>query len=86
MDKILIIIGLILGIGGIIFSILPPSAHTALLGQGQNMEANMDMENSMSDMGNEEEHGHHNHGVFMTYGLIVAIIGLAFIFAGWKIF
>jgi hypothetical protein len=37
----------------------------------------------------QKEHSmpnHHNHGVFVTWGLVVAIIGLGLALAGWKIF
>jgi hypothetical protein len=28
----------------------------------------------------------HDHGKFVTYGLVIAVIGFALAFAGWKIF
>ena len=82
MNKILLAVGLIIGIGGIIFSLLPPDAHMSIFGGSSNtmMEGNMEM-----DAGNMQ-HGQHNHGIFVTYGLVVGIVGLGIAFAGWKLF
>ena len=83
--KLLIILGFILGVGGIIFSLLPHDVHMSLFGGQQEMEmqdGQMGMEGEM-DM---DEPMSHNHGVFVTWGLVVAVIGLALAFAGWKIF
>jgi hypothetical protein len=90
MNKILITFGLILGIGGIIFSLLPPDVHMALFwGQADShngMEENMGMHDESMEHDENMGQSHHNHGVFVTWGLIVAIIGLGIAFAGWKIF
>ena len=74
MNKILIIIGLILGIVGLIFSILPADVHMSMFGGGNQMS----MDDSMPM--------DHNHGAYVTWGLTIAIIGFALAIAGWKIF
>ena len=87
MNKILITFGLILGIGGIIFSLLPPDVHMALFSGSNNMEMEgMGMNDESMEHDENMGQSHHNHGVFVTWGLIVAIIGLGIAFAGWKIF
>ena len=73
MNKALIIIGLIIGIGGVIFSLLPADIHMSIFGGND-----MGMDSSMPM--------NHNHGVYVTWVLVVAIIGFALAFAGWKIF
>tara|TARA_Y100000310_G_C20279751_1_gene622031 strand:+ start:61 stop:330 length:270 start_codon:yes stop_codon:yes gene_type:complete len=88
MKKILITIGLILGIGGIIFSLLPGDVHMAMFGGS---DSDMGMEGGSGGMESMEgddhtDEGHHNHGAFVTNGLIVAVIGLGLAFAGWKLF
>jgi len=78
MNKILIVIGLLLGVGGLIFSLLPADVHMAIFGGNQmNMDNEMGMDNSMPM--------NHNHGVYVTWGLVIAVIGFALAFAGWKI-
>ena len=79
MNKILVIIGLVVGIGGIIFSLLPPDMHMALFGGSDQMDSEM---GGMDNM----DSGHHKHGAFVTYGLVVAVVGLGAAVAGWKIF
>jgi len=69
MNKNLVIVGLIVAVVGIIFAFLPAEVHMSLFGSGE----------SMGEM------GHHNHGAFMSYGLIASVIGLAIAFTGWKI-
>ncbi|MDP7116576.1 MAG: hypothetical protein QF915_05945 [Candidatus Woesearchaeota archaeon] len=83
MNKVLIIIGLILGIGGIVFSLLPPNAHMSMFGGDHEMQGMG--ENQAGEEGKEMNQGHHNHGIFVTYGLIAAVIGLGLAFAGWRI-
>ncbi|MBT96742.1 hypothetical protein CMI49_01440 [Candidatus Pacearchaeota archaeon] len=72
MNKALIIIGLILGIGGVIFSLLPADIHMSIFGGDDR-----GMDNSMPM--------NHNHGIYVTWGLVAAIIGFALTLAGWKI-
>ena len=72
MNKILVVIGLLLGVGGLIFSLLPADIHMSIFsGNDMGMDGSMPM--------------NHNHGAHVTWGLVVAIIGFALAFAGWKI-
>ena len=79
MKKILIIIGLILGTGGAIFALLPSEIHTAIF--GGDMDSGMGMDNSMQ----KGEMAPHNHGKYVTMGVLSAVTGFALAFAGWKI-
>jgi len=79
MKKTLIIIGLILGICGAIFALLPSEIHTAIF--GGDMDNGMGMDNSMQ----KGEMTPHNHGKYVTMGVLSAVIGFALAFAGWKI-
>ncbi len=83
MNKITVMIGLLIGVGGIIFSLLPPDMHMAIFGGNADIE-NMDMDEGMNAMQNENMS--HDHGKFVTYGMVAAVIGFALAFAGWKIF
>ena len=85
MNKPLVAIGLLFGIGGLLFSILPADVHMTLFsGHSQNMPTgNMMAENSMHQ--DEAMPQHHNHGASVTWGILVAIIGFGISFAGWKL-
>ena len=74
MNKILLIVGLVIAIGGVIFSVLPHDVHNVMLGTGKVV------------MDGHTDHTHSNHGVFVTAGLSSAVIGLGMVFAGWKLF
>jgi|TARA_B100001971_G_C17861529_1_gene368587 cytochrome b561 len=78
--KLLIIIGIILALSGVIFSLLSGDVHMSLFGEG------MEMQEEHMEGEAMEEPMNHDHGKFVTWGLIVAVIGLALAFAGWKIF
>jgi hypothetical protein len=83
--KLLIVLGVILALGGVIFSLLPGEVHMSLFGGQQDMH--MEEEEHMEGESMEKDHMEsHNHGAFVTWGLVVAVIGLALAFAGWKIF
>ena len=77
MNKTLVIIGLVLAIGGVIFSLLPHDVHGMVVGSGDHMEGEIGMDEGMD---------HSSHGRFVTWGLVVAVIGIATAVAGWKIF
>ena len=97
MNKILIIGGLILGLGGIMFALLPANIHMAIFGgesmddmNDMDMQDNMDTHDSMEESSEhiqlQDHAGSHNHGAFVTYGLVVGVVGFALTIAGWKIF
>ena len=85
MKKYLVIIGLILGIGGTIFALLPAGVHMAVLGRDMDMKS-MDMDEGMDNSMQKGEMAHHDHGKYVTIGMLAAVIGFALAFAGWKIF
>ncbi len=91
MKKILVIIGLIFGIGGIIFSLLPHKMHMDMFGGGYTGMAVMDEEQDMNENMNEDSGEHtemvmdHHPQIYVMWGLIVSIIGLGVAFTGWKI-
>lgn len=73
MKKTLVIVGLVIGIFGIVFSLLPHDVHNAVLG---------------GISGEEDHHGrsHGTHGTHITIGVLAAVVGFGLAFAGWKIF
>jgi hypothetical protein len=84
MNKILTIIGLILGIGGAIFALLPSDVHMSLFGGDMDMKS-MDMDKGMNK-GDSMQNMNQNHGKYVTAGVLSAVIGFALVFVGWKIF
>ena len=82
--KYLIITGLILGIAGAIFALLPSDVHMSLFGGDMDMKS-MDMDEGMNK-GDSMQNMNHNHGKYVTAGVLSAVIGFALAFSGWKIF
>ncbi len=87
MNKILIIIGLILAVGGGIFALLPADVHMSMFGSDMAMDDHMD--SAMDSMDKKMEDNNmamdHDHGSYVTWSIIVALIGLAMAYSGWKI-
>tara|TARA_Y100000034_G_C6782957_1_gene350094 strand:+ start:386 stop:616 length:231 start_codon:yes stop_codon:yes gene_type:complete len=71
MNKTLIIIGLVLGIGGLIFSLLPHKIHMDMFGGG------------MVEMDGEMVMDHHPQN-YVMWGLIVTVVGFILALVGWK--
>jgi len=46
----------------------------------------MDMDEGMDNSMQKGEMAHHDHGKYVTIGMLAAVIGFALAFAGWKIF
>ncbi len=84
MNKILVMIGLIMGIGGAIFALLPSDVHMSLFGGDMDMKS-MDVDKGM-DEGDSMQNMNHNHGRYVTAGVLSTVIGFALAFSGWKIF
>ena len=89
MKKILVTIGLILGIGGILFSLLPHKLHMDMFGGGM-IEAS-EMDEHMDDNMNGKSGDHtemvmdHHPQIYIMWGLIVSAIGFGLAFTGWKL-
>ncbi len=76
MNKTLIVVGIVLGISGIVFTFLPHEAHNAVIG----LFAHDAHENDGHQL---MEHGTHQQHA--NTGWTVALAGFALAIVGWKI-